>query len=123
MRPKTDIIISDEIKDFVKNNKHPRNNLHYAIIGKKKKDSWILESLIKVDYPTTCPVGSKPLKNLLLKNKVIGMIHSHPGEKTIPSTHDLRRAPVNRVHIILGKGKPSIWFKHNNHIIELKIKI
>lgn len=121
MRFKESILLSDEIKRFIKDNKHPKDKLHYAILGSRRKNLWSLESLIKIDYPGVCPVGVKPLRELSMRKKVLGIIHSHPREKTIPSTHDLRRAPVNKIHIILGRGKPSAWFKHNNHLIELKI--
>lgn len=118
------IILSEAVKDFIKKNRHPKLALQCLVMGKKKKDAWHLEEVIELSQgwrPSICPNNIKPFKDTLLRKKhITGIIHAHPEETTIPSKIDLKKHPVNKLVIILGRDAPSYWWKHANHLIEVK---
>ena len=112
------IVLSNDVKSFIRRNRHPKVPFWAALIGTHKKGNYLVNSVVPVVYNTVCPHNKRPLKGV---SNVLGIIHSHPNGQTLPSTDDLERAPRNMIHIILGSGEPGYWFKKDHYLLEVKI--
>ena len=124
------LVLSQEVKRYVRVNRKPKESLHALIIGRKKGNIWYADKIIELPingviygYSTVCPMNSKPIRvvqRTLDKGEfVLGLIHSHPGQENIPSVNDRNKAPVNKIHIIIGDDGHSIWYKYNNYLVEM----
>jgi proteasome lid subunit RPN8/RPN11 len=121
--PVETLIISNEVKKFIRKNKETKDKILGVIIGEDRGRVLYAEKILSVEPTTTCPQDSKWIKTMQGDgNKVIGLIHSHPGQEVIPSTVDLQKGPLNKAMIIIGSGMSAAYYKGYGHIIELKIK-
>jgi hypothetical protein len=116
MRPPKKIVLSDEIKSFLR--KRHKEPFLAAIAGKKRRNYWQLEKVVMLvpglDPDDCCPKGRKPFKGI---TGLIGTIHKHKEGIII----NKERLLANKIHIIITGKEKVAWFKTDNYMIEMRI--
>ena len=124
--PVETLIISNEVKKFIRKNNDTKEKILGVIVGEDNGRSLYAKKIVSIEPTSTCPQDSKWIKTIQkgLENggKAIGLIHSHPGQEAIPSTDDFKKAPLNKVLLIIGGGMSAAYYKGYGHIIEINIK-